>query len=123
MEIKKTEAKQIAQSGITYGQVKEMLRVAYKAGAVNDSRAKINKTMSRTVAFNIFWKATSLKSDEEEITGLESISPYNALREFGEYWTGWRPEKKKRARARVEKEYHHEEAIDPDKEVEQERII
>ena len=108
----KRTAKTIAKSGITVGQIQAMLRRAYDEGAANDTRSHVNSGISRGIAFNIFWGAYEKEDEGHIIKGLgDTLGATNALREFGEYWGGLAPQKKKRSRRKASGEFAHQEAI------------
>jgi hypothetical protein len=90
----KLDAKKISESGITVGQIRAMLIKAYDAGEVNETASKINKGFSKAAVYNIYLKSYEKLGDKKEIKGLECLGAKNALYDFGEYWDGWRPEKK-----------------------------
>lgn len=104
-----SEAKQISISGITVAQLKETLQAAHKAGAANDKRSKVNKVLSKAMVYNIMVKGYMNHPDDEIIEGIHCISAKNILREFGEFWTGWTPEKPE---AQNQPDFVHEDAID-----------
>jgi hypothetical protein len=105
--MKKSEAKSIVEAGVTNGQIKDMLKDVYDAGAANGDRARINSTLSKASAFNIFWTYYRDKGISEGVIYAIQI---NVLMEFGEFWGGKKPPKKKKPT--VPLKYHHEEAID-----------
>ena len=95
----KTTAKKIAQSGITYGQIKDMLKRAYDAGAANDTVSNVNPGCTKSVCFNILWKGHA-KPDDTTIKSMgDIIGAKNALWEFGDFWDGdiskFKPTRKK----------------------------
>lgn len=104
-----SEAKQISRSGITVAQLKETLKAAYEAGAANDKRSKVNKVLSKAMVYNIMVKGYQKHPDDEIVEGINCISAKNILREFGEFWTGWTPEKPKKQEP---VDFVHEDAID-----------
>ena len=82
----KTQAKRIAQSGITCGQIKSMLIAAYDAGAADNSRSQVNEGLTKAAAYNIFWSAYRDDPDDKVIYKLgDCLGAMNALREFGEF--------------------------------------
>jgi len=103
------EAKAIVESGITVGQIKAMLKRAYDAGAVNESQSKVNPSVSNSVTFNIFWKACRDENESEVITGIDELGARNVLREFGDYWEGYRPPKRESFKPILK--FHHEQAM------------
>jgi len=105
----KSQAKEIANSGITVGQLKATLEAAYTGGAANNKRAVVNKGMSKATVFNIMVKGYQNQNDDTVIEGAHCISARNILREFGEYWDGEIP--KKKIRNNDSGDYHHEEPI------------
>jgi hypothetical protein len=107
--VNKEDAKTISQAGITYGQVKGMLKRAYDAGVANDDISTINPSLSRATGFNIFWKAYSVHDDADIVRGMNELGVASALREFGEYWDGYRPDPRPKMRATGE--FHTETAI------------
>jgi len=111
MDIKmnRRDAKEISRSGINYGQIKAMLQRAYDAGAADNSRATLNPIMSKATCFNIMWRGHKDHSDDEMIKGFHEIGASNALREFGEYWEGFKPQRV--ITKKYDGEYHHEEPI------------
>jgi hypothetical protein len=107
--VNKYDAVKISQSGITYGQIRSMLKRAYDYGAANDDRSTINPILSRASAFNIFWAGFRSHADTDMVRGVNEIGVSNALREFGEYWEGYRPDSNPRMKATGE--YHREPVI------------
>lgn len=106
----KTTAKKIAYSGITFGEIKEMLKKAYTEGLATNRRSVVNKGMSKAKAFNILWEGHKNHEDTEKIRGAACLGAKNALWEFGECWEGWQPEK---PGAKAKPRIHHEEPICP----------
>ena len=84
----KQRAKQIIKAGVTIGQIRDMLVRAREAGeAENESKATLNRTMSRGQAFGIFWNCYGIEDDVAvDPYGRAALPATNALREFGEYW-------------------------------------
>ena len=85
----------ISKSGkVTYGQLRDTIRRAYKAGAADDTRSKTNASFSKGAVFNIFCdmlQGNDEHPDDELIRGYRYRIPYHILREFGDYWEGWIP--------------------------------
>lgn len=104
----KAQAKKIAQSGVTYGELKTMLRNARDAGAANDARGRVNESLSRACIFNILWKGFVKEPNDKVVRGIECLGAQNAIREFGEYGH-WEIEVPKR---RELPKLYHEPAID-----------
>jgi hypothetical protein len=90
----KTQAKEISKSGITVGQIKELLKKVYDSGAANNTRGKVNKSFSKSTIFNIFWKGYVDQKDDKIIYASGCLAASNVLREFGEFWEGELPPKK-----------------------------
>jgi len=107
--VTKTEANEISKSGVTVGQIKNMLKRAYDDRFVDERKSKVNPVMSVSVTFNIFWRAYKNKDDKEKIEGFDQLGARNALWEFGDYWEGFRPVKK--INVKYSDDYHHEPAI------------
>lgn len=105
----KTQARKVANSGITVGQIRAMLQKAYDAGAANDNQSSVNKGCTKAVVFNILWKGYKNNAADDVIEGIEVLGATNAIREFGEFgeWAA-QPQRK---RAPVGAPFH-EEAID-----------
>lgn len=89
----KRKAKEIAQSGITVGQIKQMLREAKAGGDNNINRSVVNKGMTKAHIFKILWGAYIDESDDDIIgksrgkRGIGAvIGATNAIWEFGDYW-------------------------------------
>jgi hypothetical protein len=90
-------AKAIIAHGITWGDIQDMMKHAYADGAANEKRAIVNKSFSKGTSFGILWKGVVGHPAEDTVPeGVSGWGARNCLREFGAYWTGWRPEKKKR---------------------------
>lgn len=103
-------AKQIARSGITYGQIIHMLQRAYDDTYPDDSRSTLNPVMSKAACFNIMWRGHIGHNPDDIINGCHQIGAANALREFGSYWDGFKPKESKSEK--YNGEYHHVELID-----------
>jgi hypothetical protein len=108
----KTMAKKIAQSGITVGRIKAMLRRAYDAGAADARISNCNPGFTKATCFNILWKGYT-EPDCEIVKGLGDVmGATNALREFGEYWDGDISEYKTQRHSRTSGTPVHQEPID-----------
>ena len=109
----RNKAKSIARSGITAGQIKDMLRCAHRDGAANDSRSGVNPSFSKAVCFNILWPGHKDMDDEQVIkkTG-DVMGAVNALHEFGDYWNGEVPDIRRRKKPTGE--YVHHKVMDID---------
>lgn len=105
----KSQARQISKSGITYGEIIEMLKRAYDDGAAKNIRSIINPTMSKGTCFNILWKGHINRPLEDIISGINQLGAGNALREFGRYWEGEIPQQS--PHEKYEGVFYHQEPI------------
>jgi len=111
--MRKSDARRIAQSGkITWGELQETLKRAYRAGAANDKQSIVNRSFTKATSFNIMCRYAG------KYTAAEFVNPkrhanwlgaQHILREFGHFWEGWRPEEKEV----VKPSLHHQEAVEP----------
>jgi len=108
----RTQADKLIRSRITYKQLKEMLLKAYDECNFN-TPSKLNELFSRGWAFNIYWKSLSKYDDNSIVNGKQTLWVSNALREFGEYWTGDLPKTKKIKQTITNVSMLHEEPINP----------
>jgi hypothetical protein len=108
-------ARRISRNDITYGQLKEMMRAAYDAGAVNADRSVVNSSFTKGAVFNIFWPTIAKREDDELVTGYGSMkSAEHMLREFGQFWKGWKGWRPPAVPPKLELSApYHEEPMDP----------
>ena len=105
----KTQAREIAESGVTIGQLKDMLRAAYEDEAPSKRRSIVNAGMSKGAVFNILWKGFATWGDDTVVAEVRAA--VDALREFGGYWEGEVPVKSRRVKTGTS-DYSHQEPID-----------
>jgi len=96
----KALAKQIATSGkVTWGEIHDTLKRAFDAGAANERRSVVNKGLSKAHTYNIVGGAIK-DYPPGKIISRTSYGEYcgamHILRDFGEFYEGWRPEPKPR---------------------------
>ena len=105
--MKKSEARQLVEAGITWGEIQQVLIDARNAGQADERRSSLNKSMTKAVAFNIFWRAIKDKDPSKRVEGIGSgIAATNVLREFNKGSKG-------SSKKQLPKPYH-EEPIDID---------
>jgi len=112
--MRKSTAKRIALSGnITWGELQQTLVRAYEAGSCDTKRAIGNKALSKAASYNVMvgyaqeYPECMVVDNKHAIIWLGAM---NILREFGEFWEGWRPPQKPKP---VMKDPVHQEAIEP----------
>lgn len=91
-------AKKIATSGkITWGEIQQTLKRAFEAGKADGRRSVVNKGLSKAHTYNIVGNAIR-DYDPDQIVSRTSYGEYcgamHILRDFGEFWEGWRPDPK-----------------------------
>ena len=94
----KTIAKQIATSGkITWGEIQQTLKRAFDAGKADGRRSVVNKGLSKAHTYNIVGAAIKDYSPDRTISRTnygEYCGAMHILRDFGEFYRGWKPEPK-----------------------------
>ena len=95
----KTIAKKIATSGkVTWGEIQQTLKRAFEAGKADDRRSVVNKGLSKAHTYNIIGAAIKDYSPSLVISRTnygEYCGAMHVLRDFGEFYNGWKPEPKK----------------------------
>ena len=108
--MRKSTAKQIALHGITWGDIREMMLRAFDAGAADERRSIVNKSFTKATCFNILYECIeTYDTNSIVVKGNLALGAIHCLREFGDYWDGWRPDAKKQDLPPPV----HREAIDP----------
>ena len=83
----KHQAKVIARSGITWGQVHAMLDRAHQSGAATDTRqSRVNKSLTKAQAFDILDSRGEYDADRLVRSGADRLIACNCLWEYGEFW-------------------------------------
>ena len=82
----KRQARAIARSGITWGQIHDMLKRACAAGIETDQRqSRVNKQFTKAQVFGIL-NVREFEPEREVTRSRDRLVAVNCLREFGEYW-------------------------------------
>jgi len=94
----KTTAKKIATSGkVTWGEIQQTLKRAFDAGRADARQSVVNKGLCKAHTYNIV--GVSIKDySPDRVISRTNYSEYcgamHVLRDFGEFYEGWKPEPK-----------------------------
>jgi len=96
--VNKSTAKKIATSGkVTWGEIHQTLRRAFEAGSADGRRSVVNKGLSKAHTYNIVGAAIKGYPPDRVISKTnygEYCGAMHILRDFGEFYEGWRPDPK-----------------------------